>query len=443
MRDLRETSSRHMPVKKLVWASAPDRWSLQLTKDPIPHNRRTPTAEQIRMLEAQIKEWIAKDIVYAVSRGFPHQLVFAKRKNGKVRVCGDFRPVNDVSVEFDWPLPRLQDMRHRVKGFTWFASIDLKDAFHRLHIPPDQQRWVTIQTPWGLFSFKKMPFGLKTAPSYFQRYLDHLLQASSTFSIWYQDDILIMGRSPKDVRSKFQKVLRTLVQDGNQISWEKSVEAPTQRIVYCGLIITDQGIQSGDPLSKPLPVPYNKKDRQSALGWLNYFRDHIPNLSYYTESITPNQHNQTRSQQYEQDWDRLIDICRKTVDLHHWRSGPDADVFIDASAYAMGGMLVQAGRVIAQWSAKLSPAQTRYSTTDREHLALATTAEKFRVFLQDRTVVTRVHTDHMALLNRDWKDLRPIQVRWVLTIRRYISNLEHIPGKDNPADFLSRKGMGG
>lgn len=378
----------------------------------------------------------------AVSRGFPSQPVFVRKRNGTTRVCGDFRKLNDVMEEFDWPLPRLQDMRHRVRGFTWFASIDLKDAFHRIHIPPDLRKWVTISTPWGLFSFNKMTFGLKTAPSYFQRYLDHLLQQYASFAIWYQDDILVLGRTKKDTLHKWHQLQRILEKDGNTVNKEKS-EAPTQQITWCGLIITPHGLMCGDPLAKDLPTPYNKKDRQSALGWLNYFRDYIPNLSYYTELITPNQHNQVRSQSYEEDWQTLINACAKHVSLSHWTPGQDAELFTDASGYAMGGMVVQNGKVIALWSKKLTPAQTRYSATDREHLALATSAEKFKIFLQDSQVQTTVYTDHQALLNRDWRDLRPIQVRWVLTIRRYILRLQHIPGQRNPADFLSRKGMGG
>jgi hypothetical protein len=442
MRDLRETTLRHMPVKKLVWANTPDRWSLQLTRDPIPHNHRVLTNEQRDMLGKQLQEWIALGVVSPVLRGFPCQPVFAKRKSGRVRVCIDSRPVNEVTMEFEWPLPRLQDMRHRIRGYSWFASIDLKDAFHRIHIPAHLRKWVTLATPWGLVSFNRLTFGLTTAPSYFQRYLDHLLQSEAQHAMWYQDDILIMGHTRQQVTHHWNHTKRLLRGDGNRINEEKST-GPTQEITWCGLHLTPHAIKAGNPLARNIPVPYNKKDRQSALGWLNYFRDHIPNLSYYTEQVTPNQHNQTRSQQYEKDWHDLIERCAQTVDLNHWTRGKPADLYNDASAYAMGGMLMQQGRVIALWSKKLSPAQVRYSTTDREHLALATSAYKFQVFLQDRTVQTTVHTDHASLLNRDWRDLRPIQVRWCLTIQRYIRCLQHVKGEKNPADFLSRKGMGG
>lgn len=431
-----------MPFKKLIWVSAPDRWTVKLLTDPVPHNRRQLSAEQHRLLEAQVRDWIKYGLAVSVQRGFPSQPVFVKKKNGKTRVCGDFRTLNEATEEFDWPLPRLQDMRHQVRGFTWFASIDLKDAFHRIHIPPDLRKWVSIYTPWGLFSFTRMTFGLRNAPSYFQRYLDHLLQEHAPYAIWYQDDILILGNSQKETNRRWRLVKAKLEKDGNVINTEKSEDA-RQEITWCGLHFTPEGLKCGDPLSKNLPTPYNKKDRQSALGWLNYFRDYIPNFSKYTEAITPNQHNQVRSIQYEKDWQKLLEVCAAHVSLHHWIPKHPAQLFTDASGYAMGGMLVQRGKVIALWSKKLNPAQTRYSTTDREHLALAVSAEKFRVFLQDRDVVTTVSTDHTALLNRDWKDLRPIQVRWALTVRRYIRRLQYVPGQDNPADFLSRKGMGG
>jgi len=349
--------------------------------------------------------------------------------------------LNDVTGDFDWPLPRLQDVRHRVRGFTWFAGIDLKDAFHRMDIPEHLQQLVCIITPWGYYQFRKMPFGLKTAPAHFQRYLDQLLNEYAHWAIWYQDDILILARSKVEARNRQRILARKLEKDGNLINWTKSTP-PTRQITWCGMQIAADGLQAGNPLAKDIATPYSKKDRLSALGWLGYFRNHIPNLSYYTEKVTPNQHNMVRSTDYEKDWAALMEACGKVVDLAHWVDNDDAEAYVDASKYSMGGMIVQNGKIVAVWSKKLSPAQTRYDTTDRESLALATMASKFRIFLHRSQGKTTVQTDHMAILNRHWSELRPIQVRWAQTIKRWVSNLRFIPGAENPADFLSRKGGG-
>lgn len=430
-----------MPFKKVAWVTGAQYWSLDLLGDPIPHNWRPMTSRERGLLRQQLDDWLRSKVIVPATYGFPHQLVFAWRKNGRVRVCGDFRPLNDKTGDFDWPLPRLQDVRHRVRGYTWFAGIDLKDAFHRLGIPEPLRRYVAITTPWGYYQFTRMPFGLKTAPAYFQRYLDSILHEYAHWALWYQDDILILGNTKAQVRQRQRLVAKKLQEHGNHINWEKSTE-PAKEVTWCGMRIHGDGILAGDPLSKSIEVPYSKKDRQSALGWLNYFREHIPNLSYYTEKVTPNKHNMVRSEEYEQDWSDLMQQCGEAVDLHHWDDNADADAYVDASNYAMGGMLVQKGKIIALWSKKLSPAQTRYDTTDRESLALATMAERFRIFLHRSTGKTTVHTDHMAILNRNWSELRPIQVRWAQRIKRWVSNLEFIPGNLNPADFMSRKGGG-
>jgi hypothetical protein len=350
--------------------------------------------------------------------------------------------LNEATEEFDWPLPRLQDMRHWVQGFTWFASIDLKEAFHRLTTYPESRKWFCYSTPWGLYQIQKMTFGLRNAPSYFQRYLDHLLQQCGIWARWYQDDILIAGHTKRQVEHRLRIITKILIQDGNQIQWEKS-EPPTQRIKWCGLIFTPQGIEPGDTFKPDAPYPTNKKDRQSALGWINYFRDHIPWLSQYIGELYPDKNNKLTTQDPQARWKEAMVACRDAIKLSHWTSGGEADLIGDASNYAMGGMLIKNGKVVAVWSKKLSPAQTRYSATDREHLALATSAYKFRIFLDDHSVQTNVYTDHMSLLNRDWTDLRPIQVRWCLTIQRYIARLHHKPGIENPADFLSRQGSKG
>ena len=78
----------------------------------------------------------------------------------------------------------------------------------------------------------------------------------------------------------------------------------------------------------------------------------------------------------------------------------DADLYTDASQYALGAVLIQDGRVVAVASRKLSPAETRYSATDREQLGLAFAAEKFRFILHQSNATTRVWTDHAALTSR-------------------------------------------
>ena len=101
-------------------------------------------------------------------------------------------------------------------------------------------------------------------------------------------------------------------------------------------------------------------------------------------------------------------------------------------------ILIQNRKVVALASRQLTPAETRYSATDRESLALVFAARKFKLFLHQSKAVTRVWSDHLALLTRKLDDLTPRQARWRDIIRYWIPTFAHVKGKDNPADFISR-----
>ena len=143
--------------------------------------------------------------------------------------------------------------------------------------------------------------------------------------------------------------------------------------------------------------------------------------------------------EYEKQWGLLLRHLVSAITLtHHWTEGVDADLYSDASNYELGVILLQKGRVVALASRKLTPAETRYSATDREHLGLVYAADKFRLILHQSNATTRVHTDHAALLTRRPDRLTPRQARWHTQVNAWMPKVEHVRGKENPADFISR-----
>lgn len=287
-----------------------------------------------------------------------------------------------------------------------------------------------------------MPFGLKTAPSFFQRHIDVTLQHLREVCLPYIDDILVRARSRAELRQRESSVLKALRGAAMEVAMDKS-ETQRQEIVFCGIQITPEGVSATPLISKlaDLPIPYSLKDRQSALGFMNYFRDYIIDFAAKAEPLYPNNKNIARSDQYEKDYRTLINACLSHVSLSHYRDGVPAELYTDASLYAGGAILVQQSKVIAIWSAKFSPAQTRYSATDREHLALLLAVEKFKVFTQSNSALS-LCTDHRSLLNRDDDKLTPRQCRWKQRILACVGQIAWIPGLTNPADFMSRQGSG-
>jgi len=367
--------------------------------------------------------------------------VFVEKKNGKIRVCIDCRPVNAVTQDFDWPLPRLQDLRFRLGGAKWFSRMDLSDAFFRIRVPAEWRPYTAFRSDGQDYQFTRMPFGLKTAPAVFQRFMDHGLKTCWEFSFWYIDDVLVFADSLAELRARTTTVRRRLKSMGCAINEEKS-EYETGGLLFAGLWIYSKGqgpnfLKVKEVLS--IPLPRTKKDRQSALGLVSYLRDHIPLASLFTAVLSPREGEETSEEELAQAWVKLTKhIARTITTLGTWDEKRSAELYTDASGTGAAAVLMQDGRIIALASRKLTPAETRYSTTDREHLSLLLAAQKFKIFLHRQGAETRVWNDHAAHVFRKTAEMTPRQTRWHFLIGQWIPTIKHVSGPNNPADFFSR-----
>lgn len=370
-----------------------------------------------------------------------NNLVLVAKKDGRIRVCVDCTPANKVTEDFDWPLPRLQDVRYRVRGSTWFARIDLRDAFFRIEVPAQYRHLTAFMVGTNTFQFKRMPFGLKTAPSTFQRFMDWGLAEYWAWAVWYIDDILITGNSQSEVISRERLIRKRLAEMKCAVNEDKSVGAQKE-VLFAGLCLSGQGVGANHEQVKlllALPIPSTRAEMQSALGLVSYLRDFIPLVTHFTGQLYPDKEGLRLPQdEIDDQWNALRKHLVSALTInHHWRDGVHTDLYTDASLYALGVVLIQEGRIVALASRKLSPAETRYSATDREHLGLVWAAEKFRLLLHQKGLV-RVWSDHSALLTRKTDRLTPRQARWQTVVSQWIPNLTHVKGKNNPADYISR-----
>lgn len=416
------------------------RFALRLRAEIIPPVTRTLSPRERDIAWPIFLDWAKRGIIRPTSSPNPHNTLLVEKANGSFRWCIDYRPVNSATEEFEWPLPRIQDLRFRLGRSRWFFRIDLKDAFFRLRVEQSDGASLAFNTPWGVHTINRMAFGLKNAPAYFQRFMDHTLQGLRNQLWWYLDDVLGHTETEEECWRLWRKTRQTLLAAGCEINETKS-QPPTTKLVMVGLHISAGRLGIGDRLAHPIPAPRTKKERQSALGLINYCRDFIPFLSLFTEAVTPNQYNDTRSgPRFDEAWDALMRQVKRQVELCQWSDDQPADLYADASKYAAGAVLMQDGRIVAIMSKKLTPSQTRYSATDREHYAIYLATKKFKCLTYRTTGETRVHTDHTALLDRKGADLTERQWRWNQTIHHWVRNLVAVKGEANPADFFSRFG---
>jgi hypothetical protein len=430
-----------MPCEKLAPSHDPREWVADTIGDPIAPRVRILSPKERGWLEASLFDWIAKGIVEPSSAFVSCNPVFVEKKSGAIRVCIDYRPINSTIKDFEWPLPRIQDIRFHIHRGVWFARFDLKEAFYHILVPERFRPLTAVRTHLGIFQFRRMPFGLKTAPSVFQRYMDWVLRGLGSNCLWYIDDILVWGQTPSELNRAKRGVLRRLKAVSLEINMAKSEPGPSASIEFCGLDITRGSIRATPLLEKisTYEVPRTKKDRQSFLGFANYFRGYVKGFSSLAAPLYPNQYNETLSDDYDLNFQILVRACLEAVSINHYEEGKPCELFVDASLYATGGILTQDGKVIAITSQSLNQSQRKYSGTDREHLALVHGCEKFRVFIHSNKSLT-LRTDHTALLNRSDDRLTPRQCRWKTRVLSIANDVRHVKGSENPADWLSRKG---
>ncbi|XP_049268953.1 uncharacterized protein K02A2.6-like [Rhipicephalus sanguineus] len=208
-------------------------------------------------------------------------IVPVPKRDGSVRICGDFKvTINPVATVEKYPLPRIEDLWSALSGGQKLTKIDLRDAYQQLVLQEASRKYVTISTTMGLFQYTRLPFGVASAPAIFQREMDNLFRGMRHVAM-YLDDILITGINDGDHMQNLHNVLARLQDAGLKLKREKCVFM-VPSVEYLGHVISQAGLAPAprkvDAVLKA-PKPRNKKELQSYLGLINFYRRLLPNLS--------------------------------------------------------------------------------------------------------------------------------------------------------------------
>ena len=370
-----------------------------------------------------------------------------------IRVCGDYSvTVNSQLEDHRQPIPLPEDLMRKLGRGYCFSKIDLANAYNQICLSPDSQKKLALSTHKGVLLQKRLPFGIKSAPGYFQEIMEQLTQNLRGVAVYF-DDILVSGDNAKDHLMNLRALFKRLEEKGLRCNREKCVFAQVS-IDYLGHTLSSRGIAKGSKVDAILemPTPKNISTLKSFLASVQFYSKFLP--PYFSEITEPLYKLTRKGQQWKWGEEEATSfkeikrlLCTETVLAHYDPSLP-LGLSCDASECGIGAVLFHrfadgSERPILNISKILSATQRRYSQIQKEALSLVYALKKFHQFLYGRKFI--VVTDHKPLVTLFVPDKgTPAMAanrlaRWALLVHQYDYTVEYRRSKDHGnADALSR-----
>lgn len=413
---------------------------------------RYPQIHEIE-IQKQIKEMIDQNIIRESNSPYnsPLWVVPKKIDNSGVqkwRIVIDYRRLNENTISDKFPIPNIDGILDKLGKAQYFSTIDLAKGFHQILMNENDMEKTAFSTPFGHYEFVRMPFGLKNAPSTFQRLMNHVLRYHiNRICVVYLDDILIFSTSLDEHIANIKKIFQTLKDAGLKIQIDKCnfLKKETE---FLGHILTPEGVRPNPKkieVIQKLNLPTTQKQIKSFLGVTGFYRKFIkdyskiayPMVKYLKKNLKPN----TRDPNYIVAFEKLKDIITNPPILRYPNFNKRFKLITDASNFSIGAVLIQEGHPISFASRTLNNHEQNYSTIEKELLAIVWGVKYYRPYIFGREF--DLQTDHQPLkwlqVKNSGKDISPRLQRWLVQLGEYDAKIDYISGKENKiADFLSR-----
>ena len=409
---------------------------------------RVPLKKRV-LIEKEINAMIDNDIIEASNSPWASPITIVPKKDGSIRLCGDYRKLNNVTVKDAYPLPCIQDIFDQLNGAKIFTTIDLKSGYWQIEINENSREKTAITTHMGLFQFKRMQFGLTNAPAVFQRFMNSIFtKLIGKCCLIYLDDIVIYSKNENEHSEHIAMVLTVLRDNGMTIKESKCTFAASE-VKLLGYVVGAEGLKP-DPVKvsaiKDMAAPTNRKQVRRLLGSVGYYRQLIVNYADIAAPITKLTSEKIKfnwTVECERAWDKLKIELLNCVVLKFPDPQKPYKLYTDASEYSLGAILVQADddnidRPVQFISARFTDAQKNYPTIEKEAYAIIFSLIKLRPYLFGAKFT--IFTDHAPLKCFFTKEIKNTRIqRWAVLLAEFSAPIEYIKGKSNVwADMLSR-----
>ena len=371
-------------------------------------------------------------------------LVPTRKKTGEIRLCGDLRNLNNVSLKDHYPLPKMDHILQRVVGASIISLLDGFSGFNQILVHPDDQEKTAFTTPWGTFKYVKMPFGLKNAGATFQRAMDIAFSKEiHDFLVIYLDDLIVFAKSDQQHLDHLRQVFLTCIKYGISLNPKKSLFGLKEGKMS-GHIISKDGIKiDPDRIQAILQIPHprNVKELQAFLGKINFLRRFIPNLAELIRLLNNMLKKDSKIKwtlEAKQAFEEIKIALTKTPVLTSPKFDRDFTIFSFASKHTIAIVLLQKDdqgceKPIAFFSKALRDAPIKYPIMEKQAYALVKAIKDFRVYI----LYSHIRAYVPSIIVKDILTQEGIEGKrgkWIATILEYDNEIK-------PTKFIKGQGL--
>ncbi|XP_063220109.1 uncharacterized protein K02A2.6-like [Bacillus rossius redtenbacheri] len=413
----------------------------------VPFALRDKVDKELQNLE---KQHILDKVEYS---SWASPLVIVPKANGEVRICADFKGTVNPRIELTrQPLPGIDDVFASVANGRVFSVLDLSNAYQQLVVGKESQELVTVNTHRGLYRYRRMPFGLSSAPGIFQAVIEQMLQGIPGV-VAYLDDILITGGSVEEGLERLEAVLARLQEQGVQVKKQKC-HFLKEEVQFLGYVISREGIRPAGDLQeaiKKAPVPTTVTQLKAYLGLINFYARFVQGMSGKLKPLY-NLLAEGAAWTWDANCQQIFEESKEWIlqapVLVPFDPQKPLIVASDASQYGVGAVLSHrmpdgTERPICFASKTLSKAEQGYCQLQKEALSIIFAVQKFHKYLYGHHFT--LYTDHRPLTTifgpkKAVPSLAAARLqRWALLLTTYNYSTEYKKGEDmGNADALSR-----
>jgi transposase InsO family protein len=418
---------------------------IETTGPPITCRARRLPPGKLAVAKKVFKELLQRGEIRPSKSPWASPLYMKPKSDGSWRVCGDYRAINARTKPDRSPVPNILDFNAELADKKVFSKIDVNKAFYHIPVSTEHIEKTAVITPFGLYEFLKMPFGMHNSAQTWQRFIDSLFRDIPNVYV-YIDDILIASPNAIQHEQDIKKVLNVLYQAGLTINMAKC-EFYKEEVSFLGYTVNSQGIKPHPDRLKAVldfPQPKTVEQLRRFLGMANFYRRSTKQMAepatdlykLITTNIkrdkTPVEWTPPTVQAFESIKQKLADA----ILLAHPNDKFPLILSTDVSSVALGATLQQLNentlQPLAFYSRKLSDTEKAWSTYDRELLAIFAAIKHFRPLLEGRHFT--VYTDHKPLtyaFNQKLEKATPRQQRQLQYISQFTTNIQHVTGAAN------------